>query len=113
MLSAASGIEALDLALELRPQLCVLDVVMPDLDGYTICRTLRREAADAAGMTIWLISGRRSAVDADQARTVGADRFIGKPFDPDLLVADVEHLLRRCRAGLHGHATLQCPPHRV
>ncbi len=87
VISVGDGVSAIKHALERRPDLILLDVIIPEIDGYTVCRTIRDELAEACG-TIWLITGRYSAFDEDQAEVVGADRFISKPFDPDGFLND-------------------------
>jgi CheY-like chemotaxis protein len=72
-------------ALAHRPDLIILDVHMPGLDGYAACRQI---LADWSGdpPLIWFLTARGSHLDADQARTLGAQRLITKPFDPDQLL---------------------------
>lgn len=89
---ADRGRAALDLAVERRPNLILLDVVMPDLDGYSVCRHVRRELTDPAPQ-VWLLTARNSHLDTEAAGEAGADRVITKPFDPDKLFNDVRELL--------------------
>jgi DNA-binding response OmpR family regulator len=91
---AHDGEEALALALERRPALAVLDVMMPKLDGYEVTRRLRTEEA-TRGMPVILLTAR--AQDADVARGFesGADDYIRKPFSPQELCARVQAILGR------------------
>jgi DNA-binding response OmpR family regulator len=92
ILSVGDGLSAIKTALDRKPDLILLYVIIPEIDGYTACRTIRDELGDDCG-AIWLITGRYSAFDEDQASVVGADRFICKPFDPDEFFADAANVL--------------------
>lgn len=93
--SAADGEEALRLARELRPEVILLDVMMPRVNGYDVCEALRAEAPEPRP-TIVLLTAKGQAVDRERAVQVGADRYVTKPFDPD-------ELLRIVREALDGH----------
>jgi CheY-like chemotaxis protein len=87
---AADGLEALALARELRPDLIVLDVMLPGLSGIDVLEALRGDV-ELQGMPVVVITAWSHAeVDAQLA---GADRFVSKPFDPDDLSRAVEELL--------------------
>ena len=92
LLSAASGREALDLVAAEPADLVLLDIVMPEMDGYEVCRTLRADPATQMLPIIMLTSsGDQDKVGAIDA---GADDFIARPFDPHELLARVRSLLR-------------------
>lgn len=78
-----NGIDAFRLASLHRPELIVLDVVMPGDNGYDLCRKIRQTYAAAV---VWFLSGRGSQIDRALAAEVGAERFIPKPFDPDQII---------------------------
>ena len=92
VLTARDGEEALAKALDLQPDVVLLDVLMPRIDGYTVCARLR---ADARGATIPVILLTANFITADQevARQAGADDFVVKPFDPYELMARVKALM--------------------
>ena len=93
VLTARDGQEALTKALDLQPDLVLLDVLMPRIDGYTVCARLR---ADRRGASIPVILLTANFITADQevARRAGADDFVVKPFDPCELMARVRALMR-------------------
>lgn len=85
------GISALDLARESKPELIVLDVMLPGLDGLTVCRTLRREL----NVPIVLLTARSSEVDRIVGLDAGADDYIVKPFSLGELYARLRAVMRR------------------
>ena len=93
---AHDGEEAVGKALELRPDIVLLDVMMPGLDGYEVCRRLRSDARTSHAAVIMLTAKTLSA-DTVLGLTSGADDYIAKPFDPPELVARVRAALRRAR----------------
>jgi DNA-binding NarL/FixJ family response regulator len=91
---ASSGDEALDVAEAVHPKLVVLDVNLPRITGYEVCRELK----DAFGesISIMFVSGLRAEpLDRVAGLLIGADDYLIKPFDPDELVTRARLLLRR------------------
>lgn len=93
---AVDGEAALKSALELHPDLALLDVMMPKLDGYEVCQALRNDAR-TKHMSIIMLTAKALSVDKVVGLTSGADDYIIKPFDPIELVARVKTALRRSR----------------
>jgi diguanylate cyclase (GGDEF)-like protein len=94
VVTASDGETALALALEYRPALVLLDIVIPGVDGYEICRRLRSDWRFGDPSVI-LLTGRSLPVDRNIGLAAGADDFIVKPFDPVELVSRVNLVLRR------------------
>lgn len=93
-LEAATGEEALAAARRERPLLFVLDVCLPGLSGYEVCRTLKEDFG--AAVPVIFVSGvRTEPFDRVAGLLVGADDYLVKPFVPDELLARVRALLRR------------------
>lgn len=93
-ITAESGEEALALVKTTVPALAVLDVLMPDMDGFELCRRLRR-LPETAQIPIVILTGLKELDDRLQAYDAGADDFIPKPLEPAEFVARVKALLRR------------------
>jgi len=91
VLTAFEGIEALRLAREARPDLLVLDLMLPGIDGLTICRTLRAES----DVPIIMLTARTTEEDRLKGLDLGADDYVTKPFSPKELAARVRAVLRR------------------
>ena len=92
VLTAASGREALDLVASEGPDLVLLDILMPEMDGYEVCRRLRDDAATSALPIVMITAS--GAQEKVKALEVGADDFIAKPYDQAELLARVRSLLR-------------------
>jgi DNA-binding response OmpR family regulator len=93
--SAGDGIAALEAARRLNPDVIVLDVMLPGLDGVEVCRQLRT-FSDAY---VLMLTARGEEIDRIMGLTVGADDYLVKPFSPRELVARIKALLRRPRTG--------------
>ncbi|MEP9358787.1 response regulator transcription factor [Sphingomonas sp. KR3-1] len=93
-IEAADGEEALHLAETRQPDLIVLDINMPRMDGLEVCRRLRAEG----GMPILFLSSRDDEIDRIIGIELGADDYVTKPFSPREVVARVMAVLRRTAA---------------
>ncbi len=85
----ASGREALSVAADWKPDLILLDVMMPEMDGPTTLKALRDEAA-TAGVPVVFITARSQAAEVEALLKTGARGVIAKPFDPMALAASVK-----------------------
>ncbi|MEP6697669.1 MAG: response regulator [Pseudonocardiales bacterium] len=90
---AADGEEALRLVVDVAPDVVVLDVMMPRLDGLEVARRLRQDPR-TRDLRLVLVSARAQAVDLQRGEDSGVDAYITKPFEPDELVAVVRRLAR-------------------
>ncbi len=95
-LLAADGAEALRLWQSGRPDLVCLDIMMPEIDGYEVCRIIR---AQDASVPILFLSAKNEEIDVVVGLEIGADDFVRKPFGRHELVARIRTALRR---GSHG-----------
>ena len=94
VLQAHDGEEALELALTAKPDLAVLDVMMPKLDGFELTRRLRAEEATRR-MPIILLTARAQESDVQEGFEAGADDYIRKPFSSQELRSRVQAILGR------------------
>jgi DNA-binding response OmpR family regulator len=90
---AHDGQEALDLARRHQPVFVVLDLMLPLVDGWEVCRQLRQ----SSDVPILILSAREEEIDRVSGLTLGADDYVVKPFSPRELVARVKAILRRGR----------------
>lgn len=93
VLTAGDGNTALDLAREEQPDAIVLDIMLPGIDGFEVCRILRKEMS----VPILMLTARDEEVDKIVGLEVGADDYMTKPFSMRELTARVKALLRRVR----------------
>ncbi|HEY2428608.1 MAG TPA: response regulator, partial [Acidimicrobiales bacterium] len=90
--TAASGREALAKGAEFRPELIMLDVMLPDLDGFEVCRRLRDAGLH---MPVLFLTARDATEDKVRGLTLGGDDYVTKPFSLEEVVARVRAILRR------------------
>ena len=93
VVTAADGPAALEAVRAWSPQAVVLDVMLPGLDGFDVCREMRRFSA----VPVLMLTARKEEVDRVVGLEIGADDYLTKPFSPRELVARVRALLRRVR----------------
>lgn len=93
ILEATTGVEALTLARISHPDLVLLDVGLPDMDGYAVCKGLKEDPSTAS-IKVVLLTARAQRHDLEQGAAVGADAYITKPFSPQRLLSDVDEFLR-------------------
>ena len=114
VVQASTGVDALNLAREEKPDLVLLDVMLPELDGLTVCRTLRHET----DVPIVMLTARSGEVDRIVGLDSGADDYIVKPFSVGELLARVRAALRRGKHAVEtklqaGDLTLDLVGHRA
>lgn len=93
-ISAHEGQRGLNLARERRPDLVLLDLRLPDLDGLEVCGELV-DSPETCHIPIIILSGVSQPDIVRSARAAGCEYFIGKPYDPNALLTLIQHALRR------------------
>ncbi len=93
--TAASGYEGLDAIFEGKPDIALLDVNLPDIDGWSVLRRIRQ--SESSEMPVIMVTGRGELSDKLLGLELGADDYIVKPFEPAEVVARVKAVLRRAK----------------
>ena len=94
VIAAAKGDKVCELTNREKPALIVLDVMLPDIDGFEVLRRLRK----VSQVPVLMLSARREDIDRIVGLEIGADDYLTKPFNPHELVARVKAVLRRSRS---------------
>ncbi len=92
VIDAEDGLRGIALAMKQRPEIIVLDLMMPVMDGYGVLAELAKDPR-TAGVPVVVLSARAIPDEAERAVGAGASRFLEKPFDPDLLASELDDLL--------------------
>jgi two-component system, OmpR family, alkaline phosphatase synthesis response regulator PhoP len=106
--TATNGIEALKKAQTVAPDLIIMDVMMPELDGFAVCETLRSNPA-TAHIPVLLLTGLCSHISRLVGYESGCTDYVIKPFDADQLVSKVETLLEQAAASKPGRKSKAKP----
>ncbi len=101
--AAFDGAQAIEKARTVRPDLIVLDIMMPEMDGLSVCRELRK----TSNVPIIILTARGDDVDRVVGLEIGADDYVTKPFNPRELVARVKAVLRRSQQQMPTQAVLE------
>ncbi len=96
IVGAANGNDALSKQSADKPDLVILDLMLPDIDGYEVCRQIRAKS----DVPILMLTARREDIDKIVGLELGADDYLTKPFNPRELVARVRAILRRYQTGI-------------
>jgi DNA-binding response OmpR family regulator len=119
VLAAKNGAEALAIARHQRPALIVLDLMLPEVDGFEVCKILRRDSATSA-IPILMLTARAAEMDRVLGLELGADDYVTKPFSPRELVLRIKKLLTRAKsaeepmaAGKFGVLEIDVPQHEI
>jgi DNA-binding response OmpR family regulator len=99
---AESGEEAIEIFERSNPNVVLIDIMLPGIDGFELCRSLRR----TSDVPIVMVTARNDTHDVVAGLEAGADDYLTKPFAPKELSARIRALLRRARPSAHGHARL-------
>ena len=92
ILTARDGGEALDLVKSERPQVVLLDVMMPVMNGFDVCRAIK-DSAELSDTYVVLLTAKGQEFDRETGNEAGADVYITKPFDPDDVLARTAQVL--------------------
>ena len=84
--TAADGVEGLETVRRMRPKVVLLDVMMPRMNGYDVCRAIRADAG-LKGIYVLILTAKGQKADEIKAMEVGCDRYLSKPFDDELVLA--------------------------
>lgn len=111
---AADGEEALSMAIDAQPDVILLDLMMPGMDGLEVCRRLRADFRTAV-TPVLMLTAQSASEDQVAGLATGADDYVAKPFDPSELIARIEAALRRSQSlraispltGLPGNVTIE------
>lgn len=93
VIAAADGQQALDLARTEKPDLIILDLMLPKIDGYKVCRMLKFDER-FKNIPIIMLTARAKESDEQLGREVGADAYIKKPFQPEVVVDEIKKWLK-------------------
>lgn len=94
VLTASNGLEGLTKAQTERPEILVLDVMLPGLDGFEVCRRLRADT-ETSGVLVLMLSAKAQESDKTTGLKMGADDYLAKPADPLEVAARVKTLLQQ------------------
>jgi two-component system alkaline phosphatase synthesis response regulator PhoP len=94
MICARTGEEAIELAKQRNPDLILLDLVLPGIDGFTVCESLKKDH-QTENMFIIMLTGKGMVEEIVEGLELYADDYITKPFEPKILIARINAVLRR------------------
>jgi DNA-binding response OmpR family regulator len=97
---AESGEQAIEIFQRSNPDVVLIDIMLPGIDGFELCRTLRR----TSDVPVVMVTARNDTHDVVAGLEAGADDYLTKPFAPKELSARIRALLRRVRPSVHGHS---------
>jgi DNA-binding response OmpR family regulator len=100
---ARNGREAWDMFHSSRPDICVLDVMMPEMDGFTLAEKMR---AEEPGIPFIFLTAKSLREDMIRGLKLGADDYITKPFDPEMLMLRINNILRRVYSAVEDEYTI-------
>ncbi len=108
VIKAYSGLDALDRVYQEKPDIIILDLMMPNVDGYEVCKRIKNSSI-TQHIPIIILSAKGEVKDKLQSMELGADDYITKPFDPMEMEARVNSVLRRVRKDIDTHPLSKLP----
>jgi DNA-binding response OmpR family regulator len=109
--TAANGLEALKKARSVSPDVILLDLVLPELDGFAVCEALRR-GAETSAIPIIMLTGLTSEFTRYAGMESGADEYVTKPVSPEQLLPRIKHWLRNPRSKASERGSANSKPSR-
>jgi CheY-like chemotaxis protein len=97
VVTVGNGRLAIERVQDVRPDIVLCDIIMPEKDGYEVCDFIKKNAA-LAHVPVLLLTGAFEPFDQEKAARVGSDGFLAKPFEPQTLIAKVKDLLSQAAA---------------
>jgi len=92
ILEATDGVEGLQIAKKERPDLIFLDIMIPKIDGFEVCKKLKEDPS-FKNTYIIMLTAKGQVVDKEKGLSVGANEYVTKPFNPDFIISKVEEKL--------------------
>jgi DNA-binding response OmpR family regulator len=93
ILTAENGKQALQIIQEKKPDLVLLDVMMPFINGYDVCKTVKK-TDPVHGVTVIILTAKGQEIDRISSKVVGADYYINKPFSPSYVLLKAREILK-------------------
>src|SRR5258708_4760751 len=109
VVTVGNGRLAVEKVQEVRPDVVLCDIIMPEKDGYEVCDFIKRNAS-LSHIPVVLLTGAFEPFDQERAARVGCDGFLAKPFEPETLIAKVKDLLKKAASRTVSSAGLRTPP---
>jgi len=103
VLIANDGLQGLEMARKNRPDILVLDIMLPGMDGFAVCKALKKDPATEF-LPVVMLTAKGEVSEKVRGLELGADDYVTKPFSPRELVLRVQALLRRLRTSTRGEA---------
>jgi DNA-binding response OmpR family regulator len=92
ILEASDGVEGLQIAKQEHPDLIFLDIMIPKIDGFEVCKKLKEDPS-YKNTYIIMLTAKGQVVDKEKGLSVGANEYVTKPFNPDFIISKVEEKL--------------------
>src|SRR5262247_547710 len=109
VVTVGNGRLAIEKAQEVRPDIVLCDIIMPEKDGYEVCDFIKKSPG-LSHVPVLLLTGAFEPFDQERAARVGCDGFLAKPFEPETLIAKVKDLLTKAAARQAPAAPAPAPP---
>jgi DNA-binding response OmpR family regulator len=107
------GQDVIEVVQTQQPRLVVLDIMLPDVNGYEICEGIRKLDGPAAQTPVIFLSAKGEGIDKLRAFNLGSDDYVVKPFDPNELMARIKAVLRRARSSEPDMTEKRKPPAKI